>query len=265
MLALNLGGVQYPWLSPQIFGLFACALLLGAGFVLRLLTAIEPLIPIAVLADPAARLAIVAHCSGWGSLIGLNIFLPMYLQSTLGWSATDSGLSLVILMVTLNTSAGLSSQLIGRVEHYKALPIAFLIVSIVAVAALAYSAANISWGMFEILLFLIGAGFGPTAPLTQVALQNTVATQHLGTAIGTMSFCRTLLGTILVAIFGAIVLTGAPAAGQGGVNGKLLPGVTAGTFSIVFLVAAATLTVTLISMVLLEEKPLRATMPAAER
>ncbi len=45
----------------------------------------------------------------------------MYLQSALGWSATSSGLSLMILMVTLNASAGLSSQLIGRVKHYKLL------------------------------------------------------------------------------------------------------------------------------------------------
>ena len=37
----------------------------------------------------------------------------MYLQSALGWSPTAAGLSLVILMVTLNSTAGLSSQLLG--------------------------------------------------------------------------------------------------------------------------------------------------------
>ena len=104
----------------------ACALVLGRGFVVRLLTAAEPLIPIAILADPAARLAIAAHSFGWGSIIGLNIFLPMYLQSALGWSATSSGLSLMVLMVMLNASAGLSSQLVGRVKPYKLLPLCCL-------------------------------------------------------------------------------------------------------------------------------------------
>ena len=66
LLALNLGGIRYPWLSPPIAALFVCALVLGAGFVLHLRTAIEPLIPIAILADPAARLAIAAHSFGWG-------------------------------------------------------------------------------------------------------------------------------------------------------------------------------------------------------
>ena len=92
MLALNLGGVRYSWLSAPVLGLLGGALAIGAAFVVRLLTASEPLIPIAILADPAARLCMLANGFGWGSIIGLNIFLPMYLQSILGWSATSSGL-----------------------------------------------------------------------------------------------------------------------------------------------------------------------------
>jgi EmrB/QacA subfamily drug resistance transporter len=264
MLALNLGGVRYPWFSTPVVTLILCALVLGIAFVMRLLAAAEPLIPIAVLADPTARLATMAHCFGWGSLIGLNIFLPMYLQSMLGWSPTDAGLSLVVLMVTLNASAGLSSQLIGRVKHYKALPMAFLVVGIGAVLALAFSVASMTPGKFEIIAFLIGIGFGPTAPLTQIALQNTVATRHLGTAIGTMSFCRTLLGTILVAIFGTIVLAGVP--GQVAPDVAVVHSVGPASmhaYFVVFLLAAGTLTVTFMALLLLEEKPLQTTMPAA--
>src|SRR6202041_3834656 len=112
MLALNLGGVRYPWFSSPVLALAGCAVVLGGGFVVRQLTTVEPLIPLAILSDPTARLAMVAHSFGWGSILALNIFLPMYLQSVLGWSATSSGLSLITLMVTLNASAGLSSQLV---------------------------------------------------------------------------------------------------------------------------------------------------------
>src|ERR1700722_5490260 len=49
MLALNLGGARYPWLSSPVVALLGCGLLLGVGFVVRLLTAAEPLIPIAIL------------------------------------------------------------------------------------------------------------------------------------------------------------------------------------------------------------------------
>src|SRR5260370_21166475 len=67
MLALNLGGVRYPWFSSPVVALVACALALGGGFVVRQLTAAEPLIPLAILADPTARLAMLGHSVGWCS------------------------------------------------------------------------------------------------------------------------------------------------------------------------------------------------------
>ncbi|HTV29950.1 MAG TPA: MFS transporter [Xanthobacteraceae bacterium] len=261
MLALNLGGVRFPWLSAPVLGFLAAAFLLGVGFVVRLLTTVEPLIPVAILADAVARVAIVANCFSWGALIGLNVFLPIYLQSALGWSATASGLSVMVLMVAFNASAGLSSQLIGRVKHYKILPGFCLLVAIAAVLALAYSTGVMTPIKFEIILFLIGIGLGPTAPLTQVVLQNTVATSHLGAAIGTMNFTRVLGGTILVAVFGAIVLTGVQATTAGVGHG--LAGTSVKAFSQIFFAAAGTLTVAFLAMLVLEEKPLQATMPAA--
>jgi len=230
---------------------------LGFGFVARLRTAIEPLIPVAILSDSAACLAIAAHSFGWGSIIALNVFLPMYLQSALGWSPTAAGLSLVILMVTLNSSAGLSSQLLGRVRRYKLLPLCFLFVGVGAVVVLGLSAGSMTSVKFEIVLFLIGVGFGRTAPLTQVALQNTVPVHDLGAALGTMNFTRTLIATILVAIFGAIVLARAPVgAPPGTLTQSFLGAASLATFTIVFLAIAGTLAVSFLSLFLLEEKPL---------
>ncbi|HEX2352650.1 MAG TPA: MFS transporter, partial [Xanthobacteraceae bacterium] len=85
MLALNLAGVRYPWTSVPILALFAVALITGSLFVMRLLTAPEPLIPIAILKNPIVRCAIAANAFGWGSIVGLNVFLPMYLQGVMGF------------------------------------------------------------------------------------------------------------------------------------------------------------------------------------
>jgi EmrB/QacA subfamily drug resistance transporter len=266
MLALNLGGVRYPWLSAPVIALLICALVLGTGFVARLRTAAEPLIPIHILSDRACGLAIAAHSFGWGSILGLNVFLPMYLQSALGWSPTSAGLSMVILMVTLNVSAGLSSQLLGRVRRYKVLPLCFLIVGLGAVLVLASEAATMTSAKLEIILFLIGIGFGPTAPLTQVALQNIVPIQDLGAGLGTMNFARTLVGSILIAIFGAIILAKTPlGAPAGTLSHSFLGSASVSTFALVFFVIAATLAVAFLSLFLLEEKPLEATHPGLRR
>ncbi len=255
MLALNLAGVRYPWTSAPILALFALALITGSLFVMRLLTAPEPLIPIAMLKNPIVRYAIAANAFGWGSIIGLNVFLPMYLQGVMGLSPTQAGLSLVVLMLALNTSAGVAGQVLGRVRHYKLLPMGALLLSTGAITALALHANSMTPLWFELTLIIIGAGFGPLPSLTAVALQNVVPRHQLGISVGTMNFSRNLFATMLIAVFGAIVLAGAPA-GQslGSAFGAADP---AGAFSRLFFVAAASMALALIAIVVMEEKPLR--------
>ena len=206
MLGLNVAGVRYPWLSLPVLALFACALVIGYCFVMRLTRAPEPLIPIAILKNPIVRWATIANGFGWGSIVGLNIFLPMYLQSVIGLSPTDSGLALMVLMVSLNSSAGVAGQVLARVTHYKALPMAALVVAIASTLLLAWWADSLTLLSFEVLLFLIGAGFGPTPSLAAVSVQNVIERHNLGIAMGTMSFSRNLFSTILIALLGALVV-----------------------------------------------------------
>jgi MFS family permease len=262
MLGLNLGGRSYPWHSLPIVLLFTVALIVGSGFVWRLLTAPEPLIPIAILLDPIVRWAVIANSFGWASIVGLNIFLPMYLQSVMGLSPTNSGLSLMVLMMSLNATAGLAGQVLGRVQHYKILPMCTLVIAIAAVTMLALWADSLTIVWFEILVFLVGVGFGPVPSLCAVSMQNRVAQHQLGIAIGTMSFSRNLFTTMMVALLGTIVLAATSAiepgtAGQFG--GAPPPGAAeaARAFSRAFFFAAACLAAAFAALVLLEELPLR--------
>jgi hypothetical protein len=249
--------VRYPWTSLPILTLFSVALIMGALFVLRLVTAPEPLIPVAILTNPIVRCAITANAFGWGSIIGLNVFLPIYLQIVMGLSPAEAGLSLVVFMVALNTSAGLNGQVLGRVRRYKLVPMLGLVVSIAAVVSLAWRAGAMTTLELELTLMVIGAGFGPLPSITAVAMQNVVARHQLGISVGTMNFSRNLFATMLIAVFGAIVLAGAPA-GQ-----ALVDAVQAGVpqaaqaFGRVFLAAAASMSVALIALVVMEEKPLQ--------
>jgi EmrB/QacA subfamily drug resistance transporter len=256
MLALNLGGVRFPWTSPPILSLFALSLVVGVGFVLRLLTAPEPLIPISILADPIARCVIASNAFGWGAIIGLNIFLPMYLQSVMGYSAATAGLSLMVIMAALNTSAGFAGQVLAHVHRYKTLPMLGLALATAAVLVLAWQAENLNLLWFEVLLALIGIGFGASPPVASAALQNTVAIHHFGTAVGTMQFTRNLYCTILIAVLGAIVLSGTAAPGSpSGISAATL--YNAEGFARVFYMAAASLAAALVCLALLEEKPLQ--------
>src|SRR6202000_2362590 len=119
-----------------------------------LLPAPEPLIPLSILRDPVPRCALMMNSFGWGSIVGLNIFLPIYLQSVIGLSPANAGLSLMVLMVTVNSSAGVAGQIYGRITHYKTLPLAGLALAIAAVLTLALTADRLDTLEFEVLLAL---------------------------------------------------------------------------------------------------------------
>jgi MFS family permease len=248
MLALSMGGVNYPWLSTPILSLFAAALLLGIAFVGRLRTAPEPLIPLSILGNREARLSIAINSFGWGPIVGLHIFLPMYLQNIVGMAPATAGLSVLMLAVSLNVSAGVTGTMLPRMEHYKRIPMLGMALAIASVLLLAWRAQTMTIPEFEALLFLIGMGFGCLPPLSATALQNNVSIHTFGSAVATMQFSRNLCATIVVALFGAIVLAGGS-------------GIGADQYSVVgfvhiFIGVTASFAVALVAIVLLEEKPL---------
>jgi MFS family permease len=224
---------------------------LGVAFIIRLRTAPEPLIPLAILADREARLSVAVNAFGWGPIVGLHIFLPVYLQNIVGMQPATAGLSVLLLAVTLNTSAGITGTILPSRAHYKRIPIAGLALAICAVLVLAWRVTSVSLWEFEVLLVLIGCGFGAMPPLAATALQNNVSVHTFGSAVATMQFSRNLFATMMVAVFGVLVLTGTDAANSTGPAHYSVDG-----FFRVFLAVAASFTISLIAMIMLSEKPL---------
>ena len=96
------------------------------------------------------------------------------------------------------------------------------------------------------------------------------AGKQLGIALGTMSFMRALFTTIMVALLGAIVLTVATSltpGGDGGFDAPLGPAAqeAARAFRSVFLAIAGCLALSFISMVLIEQRPLRSDVKATNK
>jgi EmrB/QacA subfamily drug resistance transporter len=251
MLALSMGGVSYPWASTPIVGLLAAAVLLGAAFIVRLRTAPEPLIPLAILGDRQVRLAIAVNAFGWGPIVGLNIFLPIYLQNIVGLEPALAGLSVLGLAVMTNIAAGISGYILPRQVRYKRIPIAGLAVATAATLTLAWRAPSITLPEFEVLLVVLGAGFGCMPPLAATALQNNVSIHTFGSAVATMQFSRNLFATMLVAVFGVLVL-----AGGEHVAGLKLAQYSVDGFVRVFLAVGASFAISMVAMILLDEKPL---------
>ena len=264
MLALNWGGVRYDWTSPVIVSLGLVSLILVAGLVLRLRSAREPLIPISVLSNGIVFNGVVSVCFAMSVLIGLIVYLPIYFEVVLGFSADYAGLALVPLVVGTTFGAMITGRLMARAGSYKRPPMIGLAIAIAATLLLWQFAHRLPFLGVEVLLAALSTGLGTMLPVTTTALQNAVPRHEMGTTMALLNFLRQLGSAFAVAAFGTILisLSGAP---RGAAHDLLLraanqnvAGLSHG-FDLLFLIAGASLALSLFFLARMEEKPLRET------
>jgi MFS family permease len=256
MLALDEGGVRLPWSSPWIIGTLVVSLVLWILFILRIRAAEEPLIPIEILANPVVSTATIAALFSMGTYVATTIFMPVYFESARGMSASDSGLALMPFMVGTVVGATLAGQTMGRITHYKRLPLAGTLIAALAALIIAFYQNHISIVALEALFTVIAIGLGTVLPTTTVAIQNAVKPHQLGTATGAMNFFRQLGSALLVAVFGAILLNA----------GSSAPATTAEAgdrFFVMFLATAIGFAISFVALLFMEEKPLRSSAKEA--
>jgi EmrB/QacA subfamily drug resistance transporter len=260
LLALSWGGVRYRWASPEIVSLIGGSLLLWIAFAWRLVRAPEPFIPLTMMKEPVVFGIVVAGFFSIGTIVGLSIFIPLYLELVLRLSASASGLVLIAFMGGATVGSMVAGRTISRMNRYKRVPVLALPLAIVALVMLALWPAGLSLAAVSALFALAGFGIGPMYPATTVIIQNAVLPHQLGIATGTLNFFRSLGGAIIVAAFAAIVLGGVDSGGTGLTLDKLAGAGAAdfaGPFRLVFIAAAVFLALALIAIATIEERPLR--------
>ena len=256
LLALNWGGSTYPWLSREILGLLACSAVFWTFFALRLLRAAEPLISLEVLSNPIVLAGTSSMFLLQAANIGASVYLPVYLQSVVGLSVSESGVAMLGLLLGTVAGATFSGRMIPRFVHYKRIAMIGVTLAIVSIGLLSAIAGHASLLEVEILTTLVGLGGGTTFPVATVSVQNAVDRTHLGVATGVLTFLRTLGGALGVAMLGAVALGyGLPLSSEGSQTPIQLT--SALPFVMIFLTAGLTLVLALIVLFLMPEKALR--------
>jgi len=253
MLALDYSGSGVDWLSASIIGLVALSVLLWIGFGWRIATAAEPLIPPAILSNRVVSMGMVSACFGMGTYIALSIYTPLYFQTARGLSTSDSGLALIPLMAGTVVGATIAGQLMGRITHYKIIPLIGLMVAMAATLVLAFFDTRLTLTQFEAVLTLISIGLGTLLPTTTVSIQNAVELHQLGTTTGIMNFFRQLGSALLVAVFGVILLGGA----QGARGPAAAEAVATSSFFAMFMATFGGFFFAFVFLAAMKEQPLR--------
>ncbi|WP_190192457.1 MDR family MFS transporter [Streptomyces minutiscleroticus] len=287
----SLAGNQFDWASWQTAALTVtgAVLLLAAVFVES--RAAEPVIPLTVFRNRTVTLATLASFFVGLAMFAGSVFLAQYFQVALGKSPTVAGLMSLPMIGGLLVSSTVAGQIISRTGRWKAFLIAGGVIMVAGLALLSMLDSETGFGVLSLYMVVLGVGVGMLMQNLVLAAQNDVPAHELGAATSTLSFFRSLGGTVGTSVLGAVLanrvademakgLAGLPAGATGDAAGgasggghgavpnvSTLPepikGVVEHAYGVatgdLFLMALPFAVIGLIAVLFIKEKPLKTT------
>ena len=206
MLALTWAGVEYPWGSAQIMGMFAFSALMLVSFILIERGNKEPIIPLGLFNNRVVTVsALVIFLTGFG-MFGAIIFTPLFFQGVLGATATASGSFLTPMMLGIVGGSLISGQLLSRTGgHYRLQGVVGISVMALGMGLLSRMNTETSYATAVVNISATGFGLGITMPLYTIAIQNAVPYNLLGVATSSSAFFRSIGGSVGLAVMGSVM------------------------------------------------------------
>ncbi|RIH88050.1 Multidrug resistance protein 3 [Meiothermus luteus] len=206
MLAFSWGGSTYPWLSAPILGLFVLSALSLVLWVWSQNRQPHPLFDLSLLRVRTFSLASAATFFFGPAFLGAVAFLPLYLQVVKGVSASASGVTVLPLTLGVVLGASSSGVLSGRMGRFKPLLLVGTLWLLATFLTLHFllSVETPLW-LAVLFFFLLGLGLGPAQSLLQIAAQNNVPPERLGSATAFTQLMRQIGSTIGIALLGTVL------------------------------------------------------------
>jgi EmrB/QacA subfamily drug resistance transporter len=192
------------WADARTLGELATSLALLTGFVFNELRHRNPLAPLSILRINGLGFANLTQLIAVAGFLALFFFLTLYMQTVLHYSAIQTGLSYLPLCVAIAVSAGISSQLLGRVGTRP-----------VIVAGALVAAGGLYWlsrlpvhgdYLRDLLpgLLVLAVGFGPVFVGVTTAANAGVPAEQAGLAASLLNASQQLGGVLGLAILTAL-------------------------------------------------------------
>jgi EmrB/QacA subfamily drug resistance transporter len=256
LLAAVWGGVEYPWGSPVIVGLFATAAVLLALFLVQERRAQEPILPLELFHGRMFSAATVTVFVLGAAMFGTIIYVPLFVQRVLGESAAGSGAVLTPLMLGIIVTSVAAGQIVSRTGRYRPVLLAgplFLAFGFFLLTHLSVDSTRLTVTRDTVI---VGLGIGAMMQTLTVAVQNSVRRRDIGVATASTQFFRAVGAMTGVAVMGTIVTSRLGAADTARVD----PASLASAIHPIFVIAIGLAAVAFLAVLFVPHIELRQTM-----
>ncbi|MCA2216805.1 MDR family MFS transporter [Jidongwangia harbinensis] len=157
----------------------------------------------------------VAVGSASSTILGMAMFgglmtVPLYLQIVKGASPTVAGLQMIPFVLGIMAGSIVAGQLIARTGRYRIFPIVGSVLMAAALGLFATIGADTPLWRTMLIMLLMGLGLGGNMQPMITAVQNAVSPREIGVATSSVTFFRSMGGTLGTAIFLSVLFNVLP-------------------------------------------------------
>ncbi|MFF5567961.1 MDR family MFS transporter [Streptomyces sp. NPDC012623] len=204
VLVTTWGGSEYAWGSAVILMLIFGGVAALVGFVAVQRQTAEPIMPLHIFNNRNFSLmSVIGFLTGF-VMFGAVLFLPLYQQAVQGASATNSGLLLLPMLLSMMLVSLVAGRITTSTGRYKIFPIigsGLMVVGLFLLAQMDTGTSRLTSGLY---MAVLGAGMGFLMQITMLVAQNSVEMKDMGVGSSTTTLFRTLGGSFGAAIMGAL-------------------------------------------------------------
>lgn len=213
LFVLIAGGQRIPWNSPWIYVLIAVAVLFLAWFIRIEKKAQQPIVPLELFKIHNITVSNLVSFLASAVLIGLNSYMPLWIQGVLGQSAKSSGLSLTPMSIGWLIGSVIGGQLLVKKGARLTTSLGMTCV-VIGATWVAFITEQSSIWIIILLTFMAGLGFGFSFTSFTIIVQTAVQWNVRGASTALNTFIRSLGQTLGIALFGTFLNQNTAAAVQ---------------------------------------------------
>ncbi|RXZ82314.1 DHA2 family efflux MFS transporter permease subunit [Paenibacillaceae bacterium] len=203
LLALQFYGEDLNVMNAQAFSLLVASVVIFVIFYFVEKRAADPIVPFELFKN---RTILVGNLIAFlisAYVMGIDVYIPMWMQGIRGHGATISGLILAPLSVAWFTGSFIAGRLLVTIGNKRTIGIASIVLLLGGLMLSGFGIGTPEW-QFALNSAVLGLGFGMIFTTTTVNVQDAVPATMVGTATASITLFRTVGQAVGLAVFGMI-------------------------------------------------------------